>query len=353
MKPTPLKLQRLFLRLHKIGEQITGTSGQTYVWHRVDEYRRMWQKAADHLGAEFSILTGDLWEIRKNGKKTRILNDKLQFDDPVTLNLAGMKPVVYRLLSEAKLRVPESRCYKLEDWYDVSSFLKRHPHGCAVKPAHGTSSGQGVTTHVMTLQELKKASILASLYCHELLIEPMIAGESYRLLVFKGDVLQAVRRRGLRLTADGTASIAELYRRHSGITETQGRRIARQDWDFRFTLSYQELTPDSIPAAGQQILVRSMGEPKASKAEVRTVYDEDVSGLVCAALKNDAVQAAKIVGSDFLGVDFITTDPTVPLAQSGGVINEVNTTPGMHHHYNPTTEAYPKVAIQLLKDLLG
>nr|HQU71074.1 hypothetical protein [Calditrichia bacterium] len=36
---------------------------------------------------------------------------------------------------------------------------------------------------------------------------------------------------------------------------------------------------------------------------------------------------------DLLGVDLITPDVSRPLDEVGGVINEINTNPGLHHHY--------------------
>ena len=54
------------------------------------------------------------------------------------------------------------------------------------------------------------------------------------------------------------------------------------------------------------------------------------------------------------GVDVITPDPSRPLVESGGVINEVNGTPGLHHHYlvaDPV--AATRVAIPVLERLLN
>ena len=32
------------------------------------------------------------------------------------------------------------------------------------------------------------------------------------------------------------------------------------------------------------------------------------------------------------GVDLIAPDVALPLEESGGMVNEINTTPGLHHH---------------------
>jgi hypothetical protein len=93
----------------------------------------MWRAVAESIGAQFSLLTDDLWEIRLNGKNTRISNYRMQFDDPVILETVGKKPLVYRLLSEKGLRVPEHEVFGLSDLDRAVAFLSRHPKGCVVK----------------------------------------------------------------------------------------------------------------------------------------------------------------------------------------------------------------------------
>jgi D-alanine-D-alanine ligase-like ATP-grasp enzyme len=85
---------------------------------------------------------------------------------------------------------------------------------------------------------------------------------------------------------------------------------------------------------------------------VRTVYTNSSRELICESIRRDAETAARVVGSAFLGVDVITLDPSVPLRESGGVINEVNTTPALHHHYDASREPYPAAAVLALQALL-
>jgi D-alanine-D-alanine ligase-like ATP-grasp enzyme len=124
------------------------------------------------------------------------------------------------------------------------------------------------------------------------------------------------------------------------------------DRDCVFTLGYQHLTLESTPPAGREFVVKSVNDPVRKYAEVRTVYTDVVTDLICPSIRQNAERAALLVGSEFLGVDIITPDPTVPLRQSGGVINEVNTTPALHHHYESTRDPFPPVAMLALHALL-
>lgn len=342
--------QRSTLRVFKLAVEWAGLSRQVYLYQRVDEYRRIWQRVASAQGGTFTELAPDLWQIDVGPRRVRILNYELEFDNPVTLGLAGRKRIVHGLLGAAGLPVPEHVAFTLETLGKARAFVAQHPSGCVIKPSGGFG-GKGVTTHVQRAAEVRRAALLASVYDRELLVEAMIPGESYRLLVLEGKVVDAVYRRGARVQGDGVATIRQLLE-----GQGRGRRGARtrasdDDRDLRFMLDSQGLTLDSRPGPGQVVVVRS-SERRSSFAEVRTVYTDSARDLVCASIREDAEAAARLVGSDFLGVDVITLDPTVPLRESGGAINEVNTTPALHHHYDASREPYPAAAVLVLEALL-
>jgi D-alanine-D-alanine ligase-like ATP-grasp enzyme len=347
-----LKSERWLARIRMILQSYLKRSGQIYTEDRIAEYRDMWHAVAASQNAEFTTLCEDVWEIGRNGRKTRIKNDILEFDNPVTLDIAGRKPLIYQLLSERGMPVPPHKAFAYDQWESAVSFLRQHPLGCVVKPANGTSSGRGVTTHILNAKELRRASILASLYCKELLIEPMIAGECYRLLVLDGRVIHAVCRRGQRLIADGRSTILELIQKENERLIQNGSPRLTIDRDCRFSLAYQHLSFESIPAADSVIIVKSVNTSARKFIEVRTAYNTDVTGTICGDLAAKAVAAADLLRSRFVGVDFITTDGSRPLEQTGGVINEVNTTPGLHHHYDQTKQKYPEIAPRILQALL-
>ncbi len=53
---------------------------------------------------------------------------------------------------------------------------------------------------------------------------------------------------------------------------------------------------------------------------------------ITAGRENDVEAILTRFGIELGGLDLLTPDIGVPLAECGGVINEVNTTPGLHHH---------------------
>jgi cyanophycin synthetase len=346
-----LTLRRLIVGLRKKWLDWTGRSGQVYFHHRVAEYREMWRAVAEELGGEFTSLADDLWEVEVGSVRTRMHNHQTEFDNPAVLGLAGKKAAVHQLLARAGLSVPQYAVFSLDDLGRAYRFHEAHPEGCVIKPANGYG-GQGVTTHVQKPSEVRKAAILASLYDRELLIEAQIRGESYRLLILEGKMVHAVCRRGPRLRGDGVSPVRRLIEAENARRRGSGQSGLDLDRDCLFTLAYQGLSPDSIADEGKEFLVKSVNDAARKYFEVRTVYNETVTDLICDSLRKDAECAARLVGSDFLGVDVITTDPAVPLHRSGGVINEVNTTPALHHHYDLPRARYPEAALHVVRAIL-
>jgi cyanophycin synthetase len=336
-----IQLQRLAQKLKKRVSNWRGTSGQIYFEHRVAQYRRLWQQLAVDLDAELIELAPDLWEIRRGERRSRINNYLLQLDDPVTLNLAGRKPLVHQLLQREGLPVPAHAVFGLDALSTAEDFVAAHPGGCVIKPADGYG-GKGVTMYITERKQVRDAAILASLYSPNLLVEAQVVGECFRLLVFDGHVLSAVRRSGLRFTGDGRTSVAA----------SLAKAGSSLDADGQFTLRAQGLTPSTVPAEGEVVLAKNnRGADRAS--ELRTVYDTDVTKQVHGSVSDAAQQAARCIGSRFLGVDIITVDIRRPLDEVGGCINEVNTTPALHHHYDSNTEAYPAAARTIMTSLLA
>lgn len=339
---TSIKLQRIYYKFRKLLVKTLGFSGQVYIEGRVKQTRDIWEAVAKELDANFTSLDNDIWQIEKNGVKARLLNDRLPMDNPVTLGLAGRKHIVHELLKSNNIPIPEYAIFNLDQLDIAYNFLKRFPLSCVVKPARGYG-GKGVTTHITNNKQIKNAAVLASLQDKRLLIEQQIVGECYRLLVVNGKFVHAVKRNGYRLTGDGSSTLQQLLGSADNLDI---------DKDCKFTMRAQEISWDTIPENNQSILIKSIDRDDQNSSELRTVYNENVTDKVCDEVIKDAEESAKIIGSDLLGVDIITTDISVDIRNNGGTINEVNTTPALHHHYDSKTEKYPEPALNIMRDLL-
>ncbi len=344
-----LKLWRIWIRIQKILASWRGKQDKIYFQHRIDQYRSIWTQVAEECNATFKELAGDMWEIERDSVRVRVLNHQIQLDDPVTLELAGRKPQMHRMLKEAGLCVPDHVVFRLTELHKAYHFLRRYPKGCVVKPANGSAAGDGVTTHASSDKEIRRAAVLASLYDSEIMIEPQIPGECYRLLMLGGDMAHAVCRRGPRLTGNGTDTVEILIRKENQRRTEESDRTITIDRDCLFTLDWQGLSLTAVPKNGREFIVKTVNDERDKLVEIRTVYNTDVTSEICDSIRDTAERAARLLGSDFVGIDLIFTDSSKPLAETGGIINEVNTTPALHHHYDSKTEPYPKPAIRTLE----
>ena len=325
------------------------------VWERTPQYKKIWGDAARALSAEFVELSAGVWEIRHGASSTRLYNHIVQVDDPVVLAIADNKPLCYEILRKTGLPVPEFASFRLDDMSKAKSFMEGNEGMFVVKPAHGTSGGLGITTHVRNFRDCRNAAALASLYCPDIVIERLIPGESYRILVLSGKVIHASRRRGVRVDGDGRSTIVQLMERENqrsrGSRNRRNHPLHLSDPDIRATLHAQRLDPGTVPGDGRSILLKGRDD-EGDREEIRTSYNEDVTALICEEIKNVAIKAAEAIDSRFAGVDIITADPVFPLANTGGAINEVNTTPGMHNHYDLDRQNGINPAETVLRHLL-
>jgi cyanophycin synthetase len=269
-------------------------------------------------------------------------------DDIVTFALN--KEIGQRLLAEAGLPVPENLVLGQGDDGRVDRFLSVTPDGCVVKPVEGWS-GRGVTCGVRTRSELRLAARRASGYSAQVLLERMVLGASYRVLLLDGELLDVVLRHPPRVQGDGRSTIAELVsaenRRRVAAAGRAGTARLDLDLDLALTLRRAGRTLGSVPADGELVAVKTAvgGNRRDDNERVRAPLHPDVLA--------DCVRAAEVLGVRLAGVDLITTDPTRPLGETGGAINEVNTTPSLLHHVNVTgDDDAPDLAGRILARLL-
>jgi cyanophycin synthetase len=313
-------------------------------------YEEAWRSAAAEIGAEIRALRGGVLEVSLAGRKFRVRDNYVPIDTPETLARAGDKELVYRLLAHEGLPVPPHLRFRASDPERAAAFLARQTTHCVVKPCRGTGAGAGVTTGIRTRAELDSAIAAAAVHTSDLLIETEIPGRNFRILLLAGRLVDAIERRPPSVVGDGQTSVAGLFARANRERRRHGRRAAQvligADLDMQLTLARQGLAPDAVPEAGRVVALKAVINDNSGR--------ENVSALaaICPAVIEAARRAAAAVGSELAGVDVITPDPSRPLAETGGVVLEVNTTPGYYYHYHQR-EGPVRVATQVLRHLFG
>lgn len=310
----------------------------------------MWREGAALLGADVRELAPTLLEFRLDGATVRIRGQTTPFADPVSTEVASDKPLAYRILSEAGLPVPAHAVVDAGDLGTAAAFLERVSPPCIVKPVRG-GGGEGITGEVRTTEQLRRALTRAGRFDLRVLIEQQLEGDSYRLLLLDGNVLDVLRRSRPQITGDGIATIQELvfaeYARRIDAGGAAGLKKFVVDLDCLFALERAGRRISSVLPAGESIVIKTATNYNGP-GESETVFPPIPRELV-----EPARVAAEALGVRLAGVDVLTTDPGRPLSESGGVVLEVNPVPGLTHHYNVADPARAtRIAAPILQALL-
>lgn len=313
-------------------------------------YDRVWREAAVAVGAEVESLSRGFLEIRKDGATVRVRGHRSPADDQVTLDVAGDKPLVYRFLLARDVPVPRHEVFSLRTFERARAFRAEHGGPCVVKPAVNGSAGRSVTTGVLCDAQLLRAAMVAAGRNGDALIEHEIPGRNFRVLFFDDEVLDIVERRPPSVTGDGSSSVRTLVeaenarRRHLGVAGMM--RGLSIDLDMRNTLARQGLGLTSTPRRGQPVVVKTAINDNAA--------DENraAGGILCNSIIEDARRATCAIGARITGVDVVTIDPSLSLSDAGGVVLEVNATPGLHFHHHRSGEGFP-AATEILRRLFS
>ena len=294
-------------------------------------FEKMWRQAADNIGAEYSDFGFDFGRISRNGLTTFVKQSNVMLDDQLTLDIMGNKALVYKLLTEKRYPIPNHKHYCLGNLAACEEFFHTQTGPVVVKPASGTGGGRGVTTGITSLKALRKASRYAARFDSELLIEEQIEGHSYRLLYLDGKFIDAVRRDRPVIVGDGRKTIRQLVGLENKIRLSgeafKALSPLKIDRDCQNRLCELGLTPRSCLKNGQVIeLKRSINENCNQK-------NFSVKAQVHPQTIVTGEKLVRDLGVKFAGLDLICKDISKPLNLANGVIGEVNTTPGIHHHY--------------------
>ncbi|MDQ3933773.1 MAG: hypothetical protein M3340_03985 [Actinomycetota bacterium] len=314
-------------------------------------YRQIWTEAAEAVGAEYEQLSEDFAELRRGDARTRVKRQGTELDAEVTLDIASHKGLVHGWLTGAGIPVPEHHAFEYRDIDAAAAFVEREGP-CVIKPGSDTGGGWGLAANVRTREQLARAVLNASRYSRKILLERQVEGDLHRVLVLDGEVIDAVRRRSPTVEGDGRSTVRQLIaaenRRRLDARGHAGLWPLRVDLDCLFALEARGETLGAVPPSGALVTVKHVTN------ENRLEDNETVLSEVGEGLRAEARKAAALVGLRLAGIDLITTDLSLSLADAGGVVLEVNGAPGLSHHYHVADRAQATaVAVPILEKLLS
>lgn len=291
---------------------------------RSEVYREYWDDAAAACGADIEDLGDGRLRLRRGTAHTEVWDNFVPLDHPVSLRVAGSRRHTHAALEGAGLRVPRHVLCPGRELGPALRFLDE-VDACVVKPAAFTGAGSAVTCGVRTADDLLTAVVYARRHGQDVIVEEQAYGQEHRVLVLDGSVLGDVLRRPPRLLGDGRSSVAQLVAQCNA-----ARRAARgREGLFRLTLDLDLLATQRATGRTLRSVVPA-GEQFVAKTAVNENGPAENSG---AAEAPSEVAELAVTAAAAIGLRWASVEVIVPQDGSPPVVLELNSTPGLHYHY--------------------
>ena len=267
----------------------------------------------------------------------------------IAVDLASDKSLTNQLLSSAGLPVPRSRLVRSDDAAVEAAGQVGYP--VVLKPLDG-NHGRGVALNLRTEDDVRRAFGPAYEESRngEVVVESYVTGNDYRVLVIGGKLAAVAQRVPAGVTGDGKHTVRQLVDRENS-DPRRGIGHERVLTRIRMTPVAEELVRkqghglDDVPAKGERVMLASTGNMSTGGTAVDRTHEAHPDNVEI------AETAARVIGLDVAGIDFIVPDITVPVREQGGAIVEVNAAPGFRMHTHPT-EGEPQYVAKPVIDLL-
>lgn len=287
--------------------------------------------ASDRRIPSIRLTEGNLVQLGYGARSRRIWTAETDQTSAIAESISSDKDLTKNLLRACGVPVPEGRLVDSpEDAWEAAEEIGVP---VVVKPRDG-NHGRGVSTELMTREEVEAAYKLALDEGSDVIVERFVRGNEHRLLVVGGRLAAAARGESASVVGDGLSTLIELIDTQintdprRGTTEDYPLNLVMVDKDpaVRLEIARQGFTPDAIPPLGAEVMIQRNGNVAF---DVTDLVHPDVAATVSL--------AARIVGLDVAGVDLVAEDISRPLDEQRGAIVEVNAGPGLLMHLKPAS----------------
>jgi cyanophycin synthetase len=305
--------------------------------------------ATDRRIPSIRLTDGNLVQLGYGAAQRRIWTAETDRTSAIAEGIASDKDMTKNLLASCGVPVPEGAIARSADaaWEEAADIGLP----VVVKPIDA-NHGRGVSLNLNTEAEVRAAYVIASEEgdSRSVLVERFITGSEHRLLVVGRKVVAVARGESLWVTGDGRQNVAELCDSQINIDPRRGESEEfplspvepRKSEENQLQLKRQGLTPDTVPPAGQKVLIQMNGN-----------VADDVTDQLHPEVAHAAALAARIVGLDIAGIDLVCEDISRPLAEQRGAIIEVNASPGLLAHTKPASGTARNVGKDIIEHLFA
>ncbi|MBP7286616.1 MAG: cyanophycin synthetase [Nannocystaceae bacterium] len=265
----------------------------------------------------------------------------------IAVDIASDKELTNKILADLGLPVPKQHVVRSAE--RAADAARRLGFPVVVKPLDA-NHGRGVSIDLGDEDAVRLAFEKAQEHSRHVIVETYITGFDHRMLVVNGELIAVAKRVPGHVIGDGEHTIEQLVEQ---VNADPRRGIGHEKVLTRIELDHQAmrlleqagLTPESVLPAGQTFYLRSTGNLSTGGTAI------DLTDAVHPDNREVAVRAARGIGLDVAGIDFIIPDISESHRVSGGAICEVNAAPGFRMHVSPT-EGTPRDVAGPVIDML-
>lgn len=305
-------------------------------------------QAAERRHIPWERLDGDHLIQFGSGARLRRIEASITSETPfLSVSIAQDKVMTNRLLGTLGIPVPAQ--IRVHDAEHAVRAAKELGFPVVVKPIDG-NQGRGVRPDVWSDADVRDAYAVAETKGNGVLVEKHIVGLDHRLLVVDGKLIAAARRIPGHVVGDGSSTVERLVarlnadpRRGDGHEKVLTRLELDEEADWM--LRRAGYGRESVPDCGVTVWLRAAANLSRGSTAV------DVTDLVHPDNRLMAVRAARALGLDLAGVDFITPDVSRSHLDVGGAVTEVNAAPGLRMHLAPSEGPARPVADRIMAHL--
>jgi cyanophycin synthetase len=250
----------------------------------------------------------------------------------IAVEIASDKEETNRILHDLGLPVPRQQLARSAD--ACVKAAERLGYPVVVKPLDA-NHGRGVSLDLKTADEVRKAFEGAREHSRSVVVENYLTGFDHRMLVVGGELIAVAKRVPGHVIGDGERTITQLI----DIVNSDPRRgighakvLTRLELDGQADrlMAKAGVTKDTVLPKGEILYLRGTGNLSTGGTAI------DLTDVVHPDNRDMAVRAAKAIGLDVCGVDFISPDISQSYRDVGGGICELNAAPGFRMHVAPT-----------------
>jgi cyanophycin synthetase len=250
----------------------------------------------------------------------------------IAVELSCDKEMAHRIFEDLGLPVPKQRTASSER--EAQRMADRIGYPVVVKPFDG-NHGRGVSINLKNADEVGAAYRTAAEHSRTVVVENFIKGLDHRMLIVNGELVAAAKRVPGHVIGDGKSDLKQL--------------VDQVNADPRRGLGHEKsLTRIEIDAQAERLMAKSGYTLETVLPEDEIFYLRetanlstggtavDVTDIVHPDTKTMAIRAAKAIGLDVCGVDFLCEDISQSYRTHGGGICEINAAPGFRMHVSPS-----------------